>query len=963
MNTQIIGLSRCKAGRTFTLAGLAVVGMSFTNLAAGQEESSEPSTLDEIVVTGSHIRRTEYEGLASGQTLDRSQIDDSGADRLVDVLDDISSNIGSQKYFEGDNRQGMTQFNVRGLGAGSTLTLLNGKRVGNAPLDNGAGAYFVDINQFPLAMVERVEVLTNGASATYGSQAVGGVANIITRKGFEGFELSGGYTTSEFDAYNLNIAMGSQFDQGGFNVYATYYNQDNAERSDFDFIVDRLQGQGDPSRSQFLSTTGTPGVYTRATLDANNLAVVVPGLSEFPDPDCEAAGGVFPEGDSAANLDRCRFDFGDQVSTIPKEERHQIFAEWDWRFSDKLKYYGEASFSNNVIERSIVGQFVSNYSAAGGFTIDGDHPFNFFIEDADPANPTGLIYIGPENWDNSIHTGATLLARGRPLGAQLGDGDELSHVEIDYVRALNGIELELPGSWYLDASYMWAKSTFSRLSPHLYPATSFEAVVRSGDWNPFGTRVSDPTMISPKDGTSIAANSDGAYAAFDQPNGHNQRTELKVVDLIASGDLFETGSVTLAGAVGAQYREEDVVVVPDALQAAGLGVTRGGAGSALSGGQDVVAAYGEVLALFGDIAELQVAVRYEDFGDLDTTDPKISAQIGATESLSFRGSWGTSFQAPSVNQTASVSSLIGVTDSAVDDGSGNLICGPGGDSRSVTQVIEGSANLKPQSSDNYTVGFIFQTGRFSASIDYWNFDYTDLINPGLTAQAVVDSICAGVPDGQAPLPSEDISRDGTGGIVRVASTFNNVGSVKTDGVDISAAYNMDVGRGSLTLDFFATYANEFEVDRQNGSPVFDGVGSRNQTNGFSTMPEWRGRFGGTYRLGEHAANLTARYVDGYTNDQDFDAEVDSWVSLDAQYSIVLPQLLGDGDTSISLGISNLLDEDPPALRRNNADGTLRTRFDAAGNYDRAFMRRDGYDNRSGVDIRGRVFYAGFKQSF
>ena len=191
-------------------AGIAVA------LGTAPPTIAQEAELEEIIVTGSHIRRTEYEGRAPIQIVDQQAIELIGAAQPVEMLNELTANSGSEFYNETNNRAGSSQFNIRNLGLGSTLTLINGKRGGIAPVASAAGTDFVDINQFPLAMIERIEVLTDGASATYGSQAVAGVANIITRKGFEGLEISGGYSSAEIDGWNLNLAAGAGSRQRSF---------------------------------------------------------------------------------------------------------------------------------------------------------------------------------------------------------------------------------------------------------------------------------------------------------------------------------------------------------------------------------------------------------------------------------------------------------------------------------------------------------------------------------------------------------------------------------------------------------------------------------------------------------------------------------------------------------------------------------------------------------------------------
>ncbi len=190
--------------RTFKLSTLAT-GVAAV-LASAPQAVAQDDTIEEIVVTGSHIRRSEFNSRAPIQVVDSATFDRIGAEQPVEALKEFTVNSGSQFYGEGGG--GRSQFNIRNLGVGSTLTLINGKRAGVAT-GGSNGQDFVDINQFPLAMIERIEVLTDGASATYGSQAVAGVANIITRKGFEGFEISGGYSSAKVDAWHLNLAAGN----------------------------------------------------------------------------------------------------------------------------------------------------------------------------------------------------------------------------------------------------------------------------------------------------------------------------------------------------------------------------------------------------------------------------------------------------------------------------------------------------------------------------------------------------------------------------------------------------------------------------------------------------------------------------------------------------------------------------------------------------------------------------------
>ncbi len=261
---------------------------------------------------------------------------------------------------------------------------------------------------------------------------------------------------------------------------------------------------------------------------------------------------------------------------------------------------------------------------------------------------------------------------------------------------------------------------------------------------------------------------------------------------------------------------------------------------------------------------------------------------------------------------------------------------------------------------------MFQTDNFRAAVDYFLFDYTNLIAPEAGVQAIVSAQCAGIENTGLPIiPDPRVTRDATAQVRQVTSQFTNIGKVETDGIDITADYTMEIGNGTLIFDAAATYLLSYKVDTDgDGTLDFDGAGNRNQTNNFSTMPEIRGNAGMTYFNGNHSARLGLNYIDGYKNDQGNNAPMDSWTTLDAQYSYTFSGLLGDGDTTLTVGVNNITDEDPPAtFRDDDGDGAPDGRFRANGLYNRGWVDRPGYDDRAGHDLRGITGYIRFKHLF
>ena len=191
--------SRARLLRATSAIAVGVASLAGTGAmpAAAQDKAVEM-----IVVTGSNVRqKKDFQTPSPVQTIGETEIKNTGAVRLQDVFKGLTVNSGSQTSNRQNALQGISQFSLRGLGIGSTLTLVNGRRAGLAPVTDDTGQLFTDSNQFPVNMIERIEVLTDGASATYGSEAVAGVVNIITRSNFDGLELTGEFRTSTHESY------------------------------------------------------------------------------------------------------------------------------------------------------------------------------------------------------------------------------------------------------------------------------------------------------------------------------------------------------------------------------------------------------------------------------------------------------------------------------------------------------------------------------------------------------------------------------------------------------------------------------------------------------------------------------------------------------------------------------------------------------------------------------------------
>lgn len=376
---------------------LAVVG---TVPVVAQEE------IEEIVVTGSYIKGTPEDAALPVDVITAEDLREQGSPDIVSLIQRIPSmsggNIGESNRFLGNQAQGTATVNLRGLGITRTLVLMNGQRL--AKKTAAGGLEFVDVSQIPLAAIGRVEVLRDGAAVTYGSDAVGGVVNFITRKDLEGFEVSGSFTEVEDSNgdWDASVAYGWSNDSGNILLAGDYARTSEVRLYDFDFMKPLPVGQGDG-----ISLAGNPGNYfvVNNPVDVDGDGFFESGTSQgakFLDLGCDTLGASFVPG--AGGVNRCSYPFVWQESPINDEKRYHLFGEVNWEFSDSLRFHLESHYAytkipNNRVSVSLSStQFPTPIETSGGSTGGGTSPYpaiggelqsRFYVP---PDNP-GLIAL------------------------------------------------------------------------------------------------------------------------------------------------------------------------------------------------------------------------------------------------------------------------------------------------------------------------------------------------------------------------------------------------------------------------------------------------------------------------------------------------------------------------------------------------------------------------------------------
>jgi outer membrane receptor protein involved in Fe transport len=628
------------------------------------------------------------------------------------------------------------------------------------------------------------------------------------------------------------------------------------------------------------------------------------------DPSCAAgANSVTP---STFPFGFCRLDFGSFFDLVPDEERILGYASLTHDFSDSVRFFLEGSVAFNNATRNnspsfpIPGPqaFLSNVGATAA-------PFN-------PFNPFGTspVLIGPGG-----PTTLPLFFIGRSVGQ--GAPAKSTH-DSDTWR----IHARFDGDWGNDGtwqlSFTHAENKFSlgvadvltdRFTLALNglggsacnPATGVPGLGGCQFWNPFGTALTagaGATVPGPFGGTVPVANDPNLVAWFTGLVTQDYDSSLTVAEGIMTNSIDGILPNPITFALGFQFRTADYSLNYDSQSNAdNFLFTLGGPDFATQ--QDVFAVFGELNVPLHERIDLQLALRYEkyDNGVGDTLDPKVGVYIQASNSVSLRGSFGTSFRAPTGFQLfgsqTSVQQLI------------DTLPGQPTTPQFFAVRATGGGALVPEEATNWNLGFTFEPNdRFSFDFDYWSFDFENIIVQE-SAQAILNA---------NPLDPRIIRSSLTGGVVRINTSFVNASSMKTSGIDISTSYRAPLKNlGELIFGFDATHIAKYQiVDPFAG--VVNGAGSRNFNNFGTSTPTWRFVGSTQWRYRSHEAFVFVRFINSYTDDQN-NLPIGSHTTVDLQYNFTFGDPDDDKAFRFSLGVINLFNNFPPTVLTNQGFDT------------------------------------------
>lgn len=849
---------------------------------------------DEVIATGSLIRRTAQADRATPViSLGEAEISSSGAKSIADVTQNLTINTGAENNpdaFTQSATTGTTNINLRGLGVQSTLVLLDGRRQVLSGAPTNGGFNFVDTASLvPLIAVENIEILKDGASSTYGSDAVAGVANFITAKNFDGIKLNAQYQfldgTGDSDEIILQGMAGKNLDRGNIMGAVSY-----TERSPLTTADRRLSRPQDDT-----SALGNPGAFVP-------IGGPLPAGLPILDPGCAAAGGfpnvLAPSSVLGIPLDGglCGFDFGSYFNLVADEQRLTSLVKADFDLTDTLHWDAEFTYADTEAVR---GNSPSFPFLVGG-VVPADHPNTIFAGPLSAIAPNGSVF----------------------LGRAFGNGGEVSPntTNSETWRFSTGLEGRLTEKLDWRVAYTQGEnnhvvqtedtvvSTFRcALDGFRSTACAGEGIASGTFFNPFASSF------------STAPNSAEVNEAIIGTQVRDLTSKLQVIEGVVSGEIGDNG---IAAALGVQYRKENYDAVFDAnSNADNFGFLIGE--QDFSGEQDIYAIFGEINIPLGDQIELQGALRYEDYGSAvgSTLDPKIAILMRPNDDISFRGSYSTSFRAPTAyQQFGQQTALNQVSDP--NNGGANSFAGV---------RTFGKTDLAPEQSEAINVGTTWEiVENFKLDLDLYKFNFSDVIIAE-NFQAVVN---------EDPNDATRVVRNAGGSIVQVNTNFVNASSVKTSGIDVGLSYEMDTKMGTFVPFFTGTYVLSYDLEDPQAGSV-DGVGQRNFTNFGTSVPRLRFNTGLNWIKDAHRIDLYGRSISGYDDDQNAGQEIDSHFTVDARYSLSIGDYfgaIGEG-TAINVGVINAFDKAPPQVFTNG-----------------------GFDSKV-HDPRGRMIYFGVDLEF
>ncbi|MEM8816093.1 MAG: TonB-dependent receptor [Pseudomonadota bacterium] len=945
------------------LYGAAAVATGLPAAALAQE--GDLDALEEIVVTGSRIA-TDANLVTSSPvtTLDADEILHRGITRVEDLVNSLPQVTPEFTSTVSNGATGTATLDLRGLGSKRTLVLTNGHRMGfGNPFELA-----VDVNQIPTQLIDRVELLTGGASSVYGADAVAGVVNFITKRDFEGFQID--WQQSGYQHDNSNGFVRSAVDAAGFEQAPG--DVTDGQTTSINLLIGVNSPDGRGNVTGYLGYREIDPIlqssrdYSSCTLDTGSSnGTACAGSATIPT-------GLFSPFDGATYFTVA----GDQ------------FVPWDYTYYN----YGPLNHFQRPDERTTAGLF-GHYEISESFV---GYAELMFMDDQSLAQiaPSGAFFVTDSiNCSNAFLSAQQFATLGCTdpsdvipwyIGRRNVEGgprfDDLRHTSN---RALVGIRGDINTAWSYDVSANFSRTRYSQVYNNDLSITaigrSLDAIVDPDDPSNIVCRsaVPDPVTGAVVDAGCIPWNifqtggvTDAAINYLSLPLfakadlEQDQYVAFVNVDLGEYGVALPSATDGFQGVLGYEFRDESLSFEPDTGFTSGDGAGQGGPIPGILGGLDVNELFLEVKAPliqdkpgFQSLA-LDLRYRYSDYSTgIDTDTWNIGGEWRPIDSLMFRGGISRAVRAPNLRELFEPRNIglwsgsdpcTGATPEFTEEQcartgvtAAQYRLVPANPAGQYNESAAGDTTLLPEESDSFTIGLVYTPTEFlpglSLTIDYWSIEVTDAIQEGFGSEFTIRQ-CGET--GEARF-CDKISRGPNGnlwiGQANVDATTVNIGFFETAGIDVSAAYATDIGRyGVLDFAIRSTILETFDQQPLEGFPIEDCAGVWGGSCQ-RARPDYKHVFNTNWATPwDLNVALTWRYVgevDEFQQDR-FTASAQNYFDLSGNYVFEW----AGGETLFNVGISNVLDREPPVsgLFGNVEDfgngNTLPGTWDALGRY-------------------------------
>jgi iron complex outermembrane receptor protein len=812
---------------------------NFEAPAEGQESIGDASEVDQIVITGSNIR-SDSPPTVPEMIFSRSAIEFSGADSLGDFSRMLPQNSGPA-FTENQNDSlapGGAAIALRGLSPDATLVLLNGRRLAPYPFAQNGITAFVDLNSIPLAAIGQIDLLLDGASPIYGSDAIAGVVNVRFLEQFNGTLVSTGYgntTDSDTGEYQASVLSGFVDERRGTEVVlvADYFHRNALFQTDryFSRSIDQTRQGG----SSFLSSVGNPGtIFDPETGDPLRVPADSNGMPLVED---------FSPG-------RNRFDRAPFQPLVPETERYGVYTRLKTTVSEKVDLFAEFGYRRIFTRQQVAPAPIEGDGE--DISVPATNPFNPFGED--------------------------VFFRYRVTEA----GPRMDDITSDSYRGLAGIKLRLPNDWELESALL-----YSEIDAEVETANNLSrSAVIAALADP------DPATALNVFGAGNEINNPATIQSLLVTTRRSGESRLFGADAKLDGPLFKLPGGQVASAVGLEYRYEQLRDHFDPFAASGNVIDLNS--TSADGDRDVASGFLEFyLPLISAEMEVpgvnrlegQVAARVDYYSDFGTTlNPKFGlAWRPLPDWLLLRASYSTGFRAPSLVQSSTGS--LTFSQELQDTARFPVTGAPEDESSSVQILSGGNPDLGPETSDNFSAGFIFTPPilpGLTFSADFFRIKIENSI-ASLDPQFIIDHEAdfPGLVE-RAPASASDQALGIPGNLLLVNTQFQNLGFVKVQGVDATLEYlSPATPVGRFTFRVNSALIDSFEQQASAAEPVRDLAGSY-------LRPRLRSRAQVGWQIGGFEAVTTFNYTDSYA-----DALGDRTVGYSTTFDLTLGYRFGE----------------------------------------------------------------------